>query len=159
MDYVINNAGAARGSDRVPVIDLAVEDWHKVLNVNLNGPFHVTLMALKALERSERAQNSWVPWSRPSRPVHQVLLIDGCGRPDPALSRSASSAPGSHRYTTTSLRINGTRRYDMVGSSTSSTAPVVGTPIDGVDYVRPGETRHAVLGDFGLKDALGRPIS
>ena len=42
VDYVINNAGAARGSDRVPVIDLAVDDWHKVLNVNLNGTFYMS---------------------------------------------------------------------------------------------------------------------
>ena len=40
VDFVINNAGAARGSDRVPVVELAVEDWRKVINVNLNGSFY-----------------------------------------------------------------------------------------------------------------------
>ncbi len=39
VDFVINNAGAARGSDRVPVTELAIDDWHKVINVNLNGTF------------------------------------------------------------------------------------------------------------------------
>ena len=39
VDFVVNNAGAARGSDRVPVTELAVADWHKVINVNLNGTF------------------------------------------------------------------------------------------------------------------------
>ena len=39
VDYVVNNAGAARGSDRVPVVDLAVDDWLKVINVNLTGTF------------------------------------------------------------------------------------------------------------------------
>jgi 3-oxoacyl-[acyl-carrier protein] reductase/meso-butanediol dehydrogenase/(S,S)-butanediol dehydrogenase/diacetyl reductase len=39
VDIVVNNAGAARGSDRVPVVDLAVDDWLKVINVNLNGTF------------------------------------------------------------------------------------------------------------------------
>lgn len=38
-DFVINNAGAARGEDRVPVIDLAVDAWMTVINVNLNGTF------------------------------------------------------------------------------------------------------------------------
>ena len=38
-DIVVNNAGAARGSDRAPVVDLAVEDWLKVINVNLHGTF------------------------------------------------------------------------------------------------------------------------
>ncbi len=42
VDFVINNAGAARGSDRVPVTDLAIDDWHKVLNVNLNGTFYMS---------------------------------------------------------------------------------------------------------------------
>ena len=41
-DFVINNAGAARGADRVPVVDVALEDWHKVLNVNLNGTFYMS---------------------------------------------------------------------------------------------------------------------
>lgn len=39
VDFVVNNAGAARGSDRVPVVDLAVDDWLKVINVNLTGTF------------------------------------------------------------------------------------------------------------------------
>lgn len=39
VDIVVNNAGAARGEDRVPVVDLAVDDWHKVLDVNLTGTF------------------------------------------------------------------------------------------------------------------------
>ncbi len=42
VDFVINNAGAARGSDRVPVTELALDDWHKVMNVNLNGTFYMS---------------------------------------------------------------------------------------------------------------------
>ncbi len=42
VDFIVNNAGAARGSDRVPVIDLTVEDWLKVMNVNLNGTFYMS---------------------------------------------------------------------------------------------------------------------
>ena len=42
VDFIINNAGAARGSDRVPVIELTDEDWHKVMNVNLNGTFYMS---------------------------------------------------------------------------------------------------------------------
>ena len=38
-DFVVNNAGAARGEDRVPVIELAVDAWMTVINVNLNGTF------------------------------------------------------------------------------------------------------------------------
>lgn len=38
-DIVVNNAGAARGEDRKPVVDLDVDEWLKVINVNLNGTF------------------------------------------------------------------------------------------------------------------------
>jgi 3-oxoacyl-[acyl-carrier protein] reductase len=42
VDIVVNNAGAARGSDRVPVVDLAVDDWRTVIDVNLNGTFYMS---------------------------------------------------------------------------------------------------------------------
>jgi len=41
VDFVVNNAGAARGADRVPVVDVAIDDWHKVINVNLHGTFYM----------------------------------------------------------------------------------------------------------------------
>jgi NAD(P)-dependent dehydrogenase (short-subunit alcohol dehydrogenase family) len=37
VDIIVNNAAAARGADRVPVIDL----WRTVIDVNLNGTFYV----------------------------------------------------------------------------------------------------------------------
>jgi NAD(P)-dependent dehydrogenase (short-subunit alcohol dehydrogenase family) len=49
VDFVINNAGAARGSDRVPIVDLALADWHKVMNVNLNGTFYMSRAFGRAL--------------------------------------------------------------------------------------------------------------
>jgi 3-oxoacyl-[acyl-carrier protein] reductase len=42
VDIVINNAGAARGADRVPVIDLDPELWHRVIDVNLHGTFYMS---------------------------------------------------------------------------------------------------------------------
>ncbi len=42
VDFVVNNAGAARGEDRVPVVDLAVEQWRTVIDVNLNGTFYMS---------------------------------------------------------------------------------------------------------------------
>ncbi|HJN40417.1 MAG TPA: SDR family NAD(P)-dependent oxidoreductase, partial [Chloroflexota bacterium] len=39
VDFIVNNAGAARGPDRVPVVDLAIDDWMKVIRVNLTGTF------------------------------------------------------------------------------------------------------------------------
>jgi 3-oxoacyl-[acyl-carrier protein] reductase len=42
VDVVVNNAGAARGADRVPVIDLEPAEWHKVIDVNLHGTFYMS---------------------------------------------------------------------------------------------------------------------
>lgn len=39
VDVVVNNAGAARGADRVPVIDLDLDVWRHVIDVNLHGTF------------------------------------------------------------------------------------------------------------------------
>jgi 3-oxoacyl-[acyl-carrier protein] reductase len=42
VDIVVNNAGAARGEDRVPVVDLPIEQWRTVIDVNLNGTFYMS---------------------------------------------------------------------------------------------------------------------
>jgi len=42
VDFVINNAGAARGPDRVPVVDMDVREWLKVIDTNLNGSFYMS---------------------------------------------------------------------------------------------------------------------
>ena len=39
VDIVVNNAGAARGEDRKPVIDLDPALWRTVIDVNLTGSF------------------------------------------------------------------------------------------------------------------------
>jgi len=41
VDIVINNAAAARGNDRKPVVDLDPADWLKVLDIGLNGAFYM----------------------------------------------------------------------------------------------------------------------
>ena len=42
VDIVVNNAGAARGDDRVPVVDLDPATWRTVIDVNLNGTFYMS---------------------------------------------------------------------------------------------------------------------
>jgi 3-oxoacyl-[acyl-carrier protein] reductase len=42
VDIIVNNAAAARGQDRVPVIDLDIDLWRTVINVNLNGTFYMS---------------------------------------------------------------------------------------------------------------------
>lgn len=42
VDIVVNNAGAARGADRVPVVDLDVDVWRHVIDVNLHGTFYMS---------------------------------------------------------------------------------------------------------------------
>lgn len=42
VDIVVNNAGAARAEDRVPVVDLPIDVWHHVIDVNLHGTFYMS---------------------------------------------------------------------------------------------------------------------
>ena len=39
IDILVNNAGTIAGKDRVPVVDLAEEDWDRVQRVNVKGTF------------------------------------------------------------------------------------------------------------------------
>lgn len=52
LDVLVNNAGVF---DVVPFAEMSPALWYRMLAINLNGPFHVTLLALKGLERSPRA--------------------------------------------------------------------------------------------------------
>jgi len=42
VDIVVNNAAAPRGKDRVPVVDLDLDVWHNVIQVNLDGTLYMT---------------------------------------------------------------------------------------------------------------------
>jgi 3-oxoacyl-[acyl-carrier protein] reductase len=42
VDIVVNNAGAARGEDRVAVVDVDLDVWRHVIDVNLHGPFYMS---------------------------------------------------------------------------------------------------------------------
>jgi 3-oxoacyl-[acyl-carrier protein] reductase/meso-butanediol dehydrogenase/(S,S)-butanediol dehydrogenase/diacetyl reductase len=39
VDFVVNNAGSTRGSDRVPATELPLSEWQRVLSTNLDGSF------------------------------------------------------------------------------------------------------------------------
>nr|MBP6383106.1 SDR family oxidoreductase [Pseudomonadales bacterium] len=54
VDIVVNNAGAARGEDRAAVVDLAVDAWRKVIDVNLNGTFYMSRAFGRALMEQGR---------------------------------------------------------------------------------------------------------
>ena len=42
VDIVVNNAASARGDDRVPIVDLPIQEWRTVIEVNLNGTFYMS---------------------------------------------------------------------------------------------------------------------
>jgi len=42
VDFIVNNAGAARAGDRVPVVEIEPESWLRVIDVNLNGSFYMS---------------------------------------------------------------------------------------------------------------------
>jgi len=42
VDIVVNNAAPGRAGDRVPVVDMDREAWHRVIDVNLHGAFYMS---------------------------------------------------------------------------------------------------------------------
>jgi NAD(P)-dependent dehydrogenase (short-subunit alcohol dehydrogenase family) len=50
LDFVINNAGIA--GPAAPVEDIAAQDWHRVMDVNVNGQFHVARATVPHLKRN-----------------------------------------------------------------------------------------------------------
>ena len=54
IDILVNNAGTKAGKDRVPVVDLAEEDWDRVQSVNVKGVF----LCCKAVARHLIAQGT-----------------------------------------------------------------------------------------------------
>jgi 3-oxoacyl-[acyl-carrier protein] reductase len=49
LDIVINNASAARGPDRVPVIEMPYDVWRKVIVTNLDGTFLLSRAAARQM--------------------------------------------------------------------------------------------------------------
>jgi NAD(P)-dependent dehydrogenase (short-subunit alcohol dehydrogenase family) len=54
LDIVVNNAGAPLGPDRLPVLDMDVDAWRQVIDVNLTGAFIVSKVFGKLLVEQER---------------------------------------------------------------------------------------------------------
>lgn len=42
VDFIVNNASAARAGDRLPVVDVDPSVWCRVIDVNLNGSFYMS---------------------------------------------------------------------------------------------------------------------
>lgn len=49
VDYLVNNAGAAVGPDRVPLVDLPLDQWHRVMRINLDGALLIAQAAARAM--------------------------------------------------------------------------------------------------------------
>lgn len=54
IDILVNNAGARASRDRVPVVDLAEEDWDRVQRVNVKGTFLVCRAVARTMLAHER---------------------------------------------------------------------------------------------------------
>ena len=54
VDFVVNNAGAPLGADRLPVVDVDPDVWRNVINVNLNGSFYMSqVFGRKLIDQGE----------------------------------------------------------------------------------------------------------
>jgi NAD(P)-dependent dehydrogenase (short-subunit alcohol dehydrogenase family) len=54
MDFIVNNAGAARAGDRVPIVEIDPASWVRVIDVNLNGSFYMShVFARKLIDQGD----------------------------------------------------------------------------------------------------------
>ena len=54
VDFVVNNAGAARAGDRVPIVEIDPAAWIRVIDVNLNGSFYMShVFGRRLIEQGE----------------------------------------------------------------------------------------------------------
>ncbi len=87
VDIVVNNAGAARGEDRQPVVDVDPEVWRRVIDVNLNGSFLMSrAFARRMIEQGEGGS------------IVNISSIGGKMMP-PANAAYAASKAGIHALT------------------------------------------------------------
>jgi 3-oxoacyl-[acyl-carrier protein] reductase/meso-butanediol dehydrogenase/(S,S)-butanediol dehydrogenase/diacetyl reductase len=49
VDILVNNAGAARAGDRISMVDLPLEEWNRVIRVNLTGAFLMAQAAARQM--------------------------------------------------------------------------------------------------------------
>jgi len=56
LDILVNNAGINTVKNRVPIHQYNVDDWHRIIDVDLNGVFAVSRAAIPALLKSSSAR-------------------------------------------------------------------------------------------------------
>jgi 3-oxoacyl-[acyl-carrier protein] reductase/meso-butanediol dehydrogenase/(S,S)-butanediol dehydrogenase/diacetyl reductase len=57
FDILVNNAAMSRGSDRVPVVDLDLETFKKIYDVNVNGTFLMSREAARVMLEQREGGN------------------------------------------------------------------------------------------------------
>ncbi|MBI2873418.1 MAG: SDR family oxidoreductase [Chloroflexi bacterium] len=90
IDFLVNNAAFGRGPDRVPVLELSEELWHKVLEIKLTGAFLCSRAVAKVLLRQNQGGSI-------------VNLSSGAGKRGPANTAAYATANGGIQLFTMSL--------------------------------------------------------
>ena len=90
IDILVNTAAYARGADRVPVVDLSMELWQRVLNVKLTGSF----VCARAVARVLMNQGSG---------GSIINISSGAGKRGPANAAAYAAANGGVQLFTMSL--------------------------------------------------------
>lgn len=87
IDILVNNAAYSRGSDRVPLVDVDVDLWRRVIDVNLNGTMLCCKYAAQAMVRQGQGGSI-------------VSISSGAAaKGDPKFSAYAASKSGVHALT------------------------------------------------------------
>lgn len=102
IDILVNSAAAARGADRVPIIDVSYEEWARVIRVNLDGAFLIAQAVARRMVEQGRGGaivNVSSVGSRLAAPANGAYAASKAGLN--ALSRTMALELASHK-----IRVN-----------------------------------------------------
>ena len=56
VDILVHSAGGVRGRPKQPIEDVSTEDWHAILDVNVNGAFNVVKAVTPGMKRGAKGR-------------------------------------------------------------------------------------------------------
>jgi 3-oxoacyl-[acyl-carrier protein] reductase/meso-butanediol dehydrogenase/(S,S)-butanediol dehydrogenase/diacetyl reductase len=161
LDFLVNNASAARGPDRVPVIDLPTDVWRHVLDVNVTGSMLLSRAAAKEMIRQGEGGAIVNISSIASKVPMQNIASYACSKAAlDMLSRCLAQELASHQIRVNSINPGAveTPRLDDVGRGerwemVRASAPL-GWASDGMDIANTTDFLCSAMGEWITGQAI-----
>jgi 3-oxoacyl-[acyl-carrier protein] reductase/meso-butanediol dehydrogenase/(S,S)-butanediol dehydrogenase/diacetyl reductase len=140
VDIVINNASAARGADRKPVLEIETETWRRVLDINVTGTMLVSRAAAAHMVKQGEGGSIVNISSIASKvPMKSIAAYASSKAALDMFSRCLAQELAEHQIRVNSINPGAveTARLDDIGRGERWQAVRAGTPLgwasDGLD--------------------------